>query len=244
MKIESRIIKQDNSKGLKMHFNKLFIIAIVGAALLFPGCDHDECGYSLNRVWVTTATIDTAQASPFVIITDGGDRLFPSASAVPWFRVRDGQRVWVSYTILDDAHGNIDYLVRVNDLSEILTKGILTLTPANADSIGHDPVIIRDYWFTGDYLTIRFLYGGGGVIHYINLVQDVNNPVNENGIPILEFRHNRNNDPYNFRMRGTVSFNLTSLRVDGVNSVEFVLRARNFEGELDFERILRYTYGQ
>ena len=41
------------------------------------------------------------------------------------------------------------------------------LTPEKEDSIGHDPVEIRDYWFTGDYLTIIFRYGGGGTIHFI-----------------------------------------------------------------------------
>jgi hypothetical protein len=62
-----------------------------------------------------------------LIITDNGDRLFPSATAVPGFVYEDGQRVWVSYTILGDGDGDIDHLVKVNDMVEILTKGVFHL---------------------------------------------------------------------------------------------------------------------
>ncbi len=222
-----------------------FLIGLLLVALIaFNGCKNDDDGYSLGKFWVTTATIEKGTINPYIIVTDNGDRLFPSASDVPWFKTRDGQRVWINYTILGDAEGNIDHFVKVNDLAEILTKGILGLTPANADSIGHDPIDIRSYWFTGDFLTIRFVYGGGGTIHFINLVQDVDNPVNENGLPILEFRHNRNNDPYNYRMRGTVSFNLSALKSEDASAVEFVLKAKNFQGEQDFEKVLKFEYGE
>ena len=213
-------------------------------AITFTGCLDDD-GYSLGDFVVTTATIEVKNVSPYVIVTDGGDRLFPSASAVPYFKVHDGQRVWIDYTILGDAEesGDIKHYVKVNNLAVILTKGIFELTPEKEDSIGNDPVRIKGYWFTGDYLTIRFTYGGGdGSIHYINLVQDINNPQTEEGMPILEFRHNRNNDRYNNEIWGTVSFNLSKIKVDGENSVEFVLRAKTPEDGESFEKVLTFNY--
>jgi hypothetical protein len=223
------------------------MILLMCAAIMMAGfqsCIKEDDGYSIGKYWVTTATIYTGEYSPYVIVTDNGDKLFPSSTAVPRFTIKDGQRVWISYTILGDAEGDLDHYVKVNDLLEILTKGILELTPENADSIGYDPVRIREYWFTDDYLTIRFVYGGGGKVHFINLVQDVDNPVNDDGLPVLEFRHNRNNDPYNYRMRGTVSFKLNDLQVSGEESIQFVLKAKPFEDHEPFEKILTYTYGE
>ena len=214
------------------------------ALILLPlwGCDLDD-GYSLGDYWITTATIEKGDVSPYVIVTDNGDRLFPSSTAIPWFETRDQQRVWVNFTILGDATGEFDHYVKVNNMSEILTKGVLELTPENADSIGNDPVRIRDYWFTGDFLTIMFSYSGGGTIHYINLVQDVNNPVDDQGRPVLLFRHNRKDDPANYALYGTVSINLYDLRVDGQTTVSFVLKSTPFAGEDPVDVVLEYNYG-
>lgn len=221
---------------------KLLWILMLFFLVPFSGCNDDD-GYSLGKYWISTATIEMTGTNSYLIVTDNGDKLFPSATAVPWFNVRDKQRVWINYTILGDATGGINYFVKVNDLAEILTKGILELTPENTDSIGDDPARIRDYWFAGDFLTIRFVYGGGKAIHYINLVQDVNNPVDDEGRPILWFRHNRNDDPSNYAIKGTVSFNLYDLRVDGQTSVSFVLKSTPFEGEDPVNVVLVYNYG-
>ncbi len=220
---------------------KLFLVLTVVLFLGFSGCDDDN-GYSLGKFWISTATIETTGSNSYVIVTDDGDRLFPSASDVPCFDVKDKQRVWVNFTVLGEGSGNIDYLVKVNDMSEILTKGILYLTAQNNDSIGDDPVKIKNYWISGDFLTIRFTYGGGKRIHYINLVQDAENPVNNEGKPVLLFRHNRKDDPANYLLHGTVSFNLFNLRVNGQTSVQFVLKATLPEGETPFEVTLTYNY--
>ncbi len=216
-------------------FFALFIAALV------TGCDDDD-DYSLGKFWVTTATIHT-EGETYTIETDNGDRLFPSATAVPWFNLENNQRVWVNYTILGDAtQDGIDYYVKVNDLKELLTKGIITLTAANADSIGNDPITITNYWFNNDFLSIEFEYGGGGTIHFINLAQDEDHPENEQGQPILEFRHNRNNDPYNHLLRGIVSFDMSKLKTEGKNSIDFVLKAKGPVADEDFEEILTYQW--
>jgi hypothetical protein len=220
---------------------KMFVVLIAILLLPLAGCLDDD-DYSLDKYWVTTATIEKTGTDSYLIVTDNGDRLYPSATAIPYFSIEDNQRVWVDYTILGDATGDVTYYVKVNNMSEILTKGILSLTPQNTDSIGNDEVKIANYWISGDYLTIRFLYGGGQHIHFINLVQDVNNPVDGDGLPVLLFRHNRNDDPANYRMYGTVSISLESLRLDNQAYAPFVLKCDGFNGEPAFEELLVYVY--
>lgn len=218
-----------------------FLIVI----LLFS-CSKDE-DYSLNKFWVSAATISTYEVKPYLIITDNGDRLFPTSSNVKYFKPIDKQRVWVSYTILKDekdAGAEFDYYVKVNDVREILTKGIVTLTDSNKDSIGNDPVEIENVWFSGDFLTIGFVYGGGGAIHFVNLVRNVEDAYTEEQLPILEFRHNRNHDRFNNAMRGWVSFDLSELKVSNQDSVTFILRANSFNEEERFERQLTFKYGE
>lgn len=219
----------------------LFFVLFVAA--LVAGCDDDDDDYSLGKFWVTTATVEMEDDNAYTLLTDNGDRLFPSATAVPWFDLKNNQRVWVNYTILGDATQNdLDYFVKINNLQELLTKGIITLTAENADSIGHDPVTITNYWFNDDYLTIEFKYGGGGTIHFINLAQDEDHPENEQGQPILEFRHNRNDDPYNTLLRGIVSFDLSELKTEGQNSIDFVLKAKGRDADEDFEEVVTYEW--
>ena len=221
----------------------LFFCLIALFAMTFTSCNDDD-GYSLGNFVITSATIEMQSINPYVIVTDGGDRLFPSASSVPHFKMHDKQRVWVNYTILGDANesGDIKHYVKVNEFAEILTKGIFELTPEKEDSIGNDPVRIKGYWFTDDYLTIRFTYGGGGAIHFINLVQDVNNPQTDDGMPILEFRHNRNHDLYNYEQWGTASFDLSKIKVEGENAVKFLLRAKLPRDEDPYEEVLTFEY--
>ena len=62
---------------------------------------------------------------------------------------------------------------KINYIQNILYKNIYKLSQINNDSIGHDPIIIRDSWVTGDsILTIDFKYYTEGSVHYINLVDN------------------------------------------------------------------------
>ena len=219
----------------------MIVVLITILLLPFAGCfDDDDC--SQDNYWVTTATIEKTGIDSYIIVTDNGDRLYPSSTAIPWFQIVDNQRVWADYSILGDAKGDLTYYVKVNNMAKILTKGILALTPQNTDSIGNDAVKIANYWITGDYLSIRFIYGGGQSIHFINLVQDANNPFNDDGLPVLLFRHNRNSDPANYRMQGTVSINLAKIKVEGQPYAPFVLKCDGFDGEPAFEKLLVYVY--
>jgi hypothetical protein len=99
-----------------------WLLFALSVALLITGCETDDDDYSLGKFWLTTATVEWSGDNTYTLLTDNGDRLFPSATAVPWFALEDNQRVWVNYTILGESrHRSFDYYVKINNLKEVLT---------------------------------------------------------------------------------------------------------------------------
>jgi len=230
----------------------LYLILIIGSlSLFFSGCNNDDDDYSLGDFWITIGNIE-GDKDNFVVVTDGGERLFPSANAVPGYPLEDGDRLWVNYTIIGDGEENsdIDHYVKINYFEDILTKDIFILTPENADSIGHDPIWVNkpeeDIWIANDYLNIFFIYEGAPwIVHYINVVSDVDNPATPEGVPILELRHNKNDDPYSEPpLTGFVSISLKSLQEANKDSVKFILRAMGRNGDYSLDKEFMYVYSK
>jgi hypothetical protein len=245
------VIVKNDKQTEEDDFMKMLKFGLVALLIssLFYSCNKDD-GYSLGDYWITIGNIE-GDSEGFVVVTDGGTRLFPSANAVPGYPLEDGDRLWTNYTILGDGEENsdIDHYVKINGFSHILTKGIFELTPDKVDSIGHDPVWVKnpeeDIWIANDYLNIFFWYEGSPwVTHFINVVSDVDEPTTPEGMPILELRHNKNGDAYTTPyLNGFVSIDLTSLQQDGINEVTFLLRAKGLSGEYELETEMTYTYG-
>jgi hypothetical protein len=119
--------------------------------------------------------------------------------------------------------------VRVNDVYEVLTKGIFNITPATQDSIGNDKISIGDIWVGGDYLNVEFVYPGYNRTHFINLVSDASKTYTDGKVH-LEFRHNDNGDAPTYNQWGMASFNIRSLRQTPGNKVELVIHTNEFSG--------------
>jgi len=224
------------------------ILLFIFINLFIAGCNDDD-KYSLGDYWITIGNIEGNNDS-YIIVTDEGERLYPSASAVPGYPLEDGDRLWVNYTILGDGEedSDIDYYVKVNYFEDILTKGIFILTPENADSIGHDPVWVQnpdeDIWIANNYLNIFFKYEGAPwIVHFINVVSDIDNPTTPEGVPVLELRHNKNGDPYEGTLlTGFISINMKSLQEEGKDSVNFILRAIDENGDYALDKEYTYVY--
>ncbi len=220
------------------------------ASLMLVSCNDDDDGYSLGDYWISTGTV-TKTGDYYFITTDGDETLWPSATEVNPSSLTDGMRVLVNYTILGDGAGgtDYDYYVRVNSISEILTKPIFNFTAettdAVKDSIGNDAVSIVDSWFSNQYLNVQFEYGGGlGYVHFINLVQDSEDRLTDNGEIILELKHNKNGDPYNYLHWGIASFDITELQVEGQTSVDIFVRSLGKSGEYEYNKVMTYEYGE
>jgi hypothetical protein len=140
----------------------------------------------------------------------------------------------VNYTILDeetDGSGEIKiYYVKVNSIKDILMKGIMDITPEIEDSIGNDPIIVENYWMTDSLLNFKLKYWGSNQIHFLNLVKQPGDVLEENQPIELELRHNANDDDDAIPYAAYVSFSLNSLRIEGLDSVRFVVTSVDYDG--------------
>ncbi len=227
---------------------KLLLLFGVMGVLMFTSCNDDDDSYSLNNFWLSSGTV-TKEVGSFYVTTDKGKKLWPSASDISPTLLNDGMRVLVNYTILGNTNPNstYDYNVKINDLSQILTKPVFEFTAetsvAVVDSVGNDAVTIVDAWFTGNYLNVEFEYGGGSTVHFINLVYDQENPKTDNGEFILELKHNKNQDQYNYLLWGIASFDVSSFKLQDATKVDFLIRSKSKDGQYSYNKVVSYKYG-
>ncbi|MCF6358009.1 MAG: hypothetical protein L3J54_09415, partial [Draconibacterium sp.] len=124
-----------------------------------------------------------------------------------------------------------------------LMKGIMEITPENEDSIGNDPIVVEDYWMTDSLLSFKLKYWGYNGIHFLNLVKKPSMLMAPGIQPFeLELRHNANDDDDAVYYTAYVSFSLNSLRIEGVDSVSFVVTATDYDGvEFSEEGVFNYS---
>jgi hypothetical protein len=212
---------------------KKFVFILMLPLLAFISCDNDDD----DDRWVSIATVSNPDNSAhFSLKLDNNKTLYVSKTNFESYRPKTGQRVLVDYTVLDRKAET--YNVKLNDAYNILTKGIFYITPETQDSIGNDPIAIRDIWVGSDFLNVEFLYWGYGKTHYINLVKDDSKQYADNKIH-LEFRHNNNNDAQVYRYNGIVSFNLTSLLSQTSTPLELAIHIKKYNGE---ESVYNFEY--
>ncbi|MGE5395008.1 MAG: hypothetical protein ACM3P1_09690, partial [Candidatus Saccharibacteria bacterium] len=164
-----------------MKTRKLIFFLMLGITLGFlSGCDflNDDDSNSLQDVWAGFGLVQKDSSSDsFTIKLDNGAILIPSNASYWNEDVHDNQRVLANFTILGDeenADSAKEYDVKINSLRNILYKGILNITPAIEDSIGNDPIYVKDHWISNKMLNFELQYLGGSKIHYINLVKQPN----------------------------------------------------------------------
>ena len=218
---------------------RLLKFSLVGllAVSLFS-CDlNDDDSYSLGKYWIGFGIIST-DGSSYTVKMDNGSELFPVDGYYHWNTEDDSSRVMVNYTILDDKLVNDEqkqYYVRINSVQDVLYKGILDITPEIEDSIGNDPIHVEDAWTTNNMLTFQLQYFGSSQVHYVNLVKQPGEITTADEPIQLELRHNDKDDLPNYHMSAFVTFDLSSLKIAGQDSVNFQVTGKDFEGET-------YTY--
>jgi hypothetical protein len=236
---------------------KLGLGIFIGLILIMTGCNNDDDNYSLDDMWVGFGVIQETDSESFNIVMDNGDVLLPVAWDHYHSRdgntytdvlnhLRNGERVKVNFTILDDdENGQSEvgtYYVKVNSLKSILMKGIMDITPENSDSIGNDPIHVIDYWMTDSLLTFELRYWGYNEIHFLNLGKQPGEVLEANQPIELQLRHNANGDEESFVKAALVSFSLNELRIEGLDSVQFIVTATDYEG-VDFSEEGWFKYG-
>ncbi len=215
----------------------VFLLAFLTGSLLFTSCNKESDNYSIGDFMVSFGVVVKSSAETeinYIIHLDNGDKLVSLVTPPHWLELHNGQRVQVIFAPFDDkinADNTKTYYGKINDIHDILFKNILKLTPAIDDSIGHDPITLRESWISGDsILTIGFNYYTAGSVHYINLADNGEG----NGISqpyIFEFRHNARGDLQRYRATGLVSFDLNPIKVTGQHKVDFIVRYSDYTGK-------------
>ncbi len=225
---------------------KLLFFLMTGILLsLLPGCNMHDDEYSLSNAWVGFGLIqiDSGDQS-FTIVMDDGEVLFPVTHSGYWNEVQNNERVLTNFTILGNKQNpdhNEYYYVKINSLRKILYKGIMDITPAIEDSIGNDPILVKDKWVKNNMLNFELQYRGGNKIHYINLVKQPGAINLNDGPVVLELRHNSKGDTERIPLSALVTFDLSTLKVQGENRTPFKIIAKGFDGD-DFEYTGEYKY--
>lgn len=207
---------------------KFALLSLV--VLLFVACDNDDDTSNLEQ-YVDIATVENPdQVTDFIFVLDDSTRIKTSNSLIPYYRPKDGQRLIVNYSLLYKTPDSLGYAYKaqINDIYEILTKGIFNITPETQDSIGDDYVYIDRMWIANRFLNVEFVYPGYNKMHYINLVYDSTKTYTDGKVH-LEFRHNSNGDYPSYNKYGIVSFNLSSLETNAVDSVQLVVHANEYD---------------
>lgn len=228
---------------------------LVGFLFIFAGCNDDD-GYSLGDMWIGFGIVE--DTDNYKIVLDDGDVLYAVAfggyeteydhgHSDNHNKIEAGDRVMVNFTILqdklNDAGEVIAYYVKVNSTKKVLTKGILDITEENKDSIGNDPIIVKECWMANNLLNFQLKYYGRYETHFINLVKQPGDLTAEGQPFELELRHNDNDDMQDIPYTALVSFKLDSLQVAGLDSVRFRVTSTDYDGELfEFEGV--YKYGE
>lgn len=221
-------------KQYKFHGILLLVIAI--SALLFSSCEKQDSGYAIGDFIVSFGIVEKNIDSnnSLMIHLDNGDIFVPIASSPYLENLTTNQRVLVNFAPMDDkinTNHTKTIFGKVNIVQNLPFKNILQLTAANRDSLGKDPVNIRDSWVTGDsILTIDFTYYTQGSVHLINLA---NNPLENttNKPVVLEFLHNARGDQKSYKTSGFVSFKLDPFKIAGQNKTDLLIRFTNYEGK-------------
>lgn len=204
---------------------KLMFFIVVAIALSFlTSCNMDDDEYSLNDAWVGFGLVNKDAASEtFTIVMDDGEVLYPVTNSVWWHEAHNNERVLTNFTILGNKQNpehNEEYYVKINSLRKILYKGILDITPAMEDSIGNDPILVKDKWIKNSMLNFELQYRGGSKIHFINLVKQPGAINSDNEPVVLELRHNTNGDTERIPLSAIVTFDLSALKIPGKTSTQ------------------------
>ena len=220
----------------KSRFFKVTIPVLFLLSLILFSCKKEDHTYSVGDFAFSFGIVEKRSNTPndFLIHLDDGNNLVPAGTSVDWTQIKDNQRVWVYFNPLGDqklTDSTVTYIGNIVDLKDILFKDIKKYTVVADDSMGHDPLNIKDAWISRSLgiITFELLYYTQGSIHYINLIDNgegngINNPF------VLELRHNARGDRKDFPASAYVSFRLDYLKLTGKTETKFIVRCTGYDG--------------
>ena len=212
---------------------KIKLLWMAMLTLMLPAlqsCDDND-GYSLGDIAVDWATVRVVGGDTYSLNADRWGTLWPAATAIPFYKPIDGQRVITYFNPLYDNYEGYDQAVKVEHNYNVLTKQVEDLTAENESEFGNDPVWVNKdmMWIGGGYLNVIFRQNlPVKEKHLVSLVRDKWATAAEgedDGYIHLEFRYNTYDDVTARQANGAVSFNLNSLDLTGKKGIKVKLNS-------------------
>ncbi len=220
-----------------MKISTIYLLPILASILLLGACNKESDRFANGDQMVSFGVVGkyiNSADSSYIIHLDNGDQLIPVATIPLGIELSSGQRVQVTFSPYEEKISDVNqktFYGRIDGIRDILFKNIIRLTATNNDSIGNDPVAIRESWVSGDsILTVNFSYFTNGSVHAINLVKNAGGNGTDHPY-VFEFRHNAGGDHQNYRSPGIISFNLTPYKLIGQHQTDFILRYTDYDGK-------------
>ncbi|GAE83968.1 NigD1/NigD2 family lipoprotein [Bacteroides reticulotermitis] len=179
---------------------------------VLQSCDDDDN----NVIGWDWATVQATGGGEYTLVGDKWGTILPVATAIPWYKPVDGERVVAFFRPLEEgAQGQEhDVVVKMEGITSVLTKEVEELTAENEEEFGNDPIVIYegDMWLGGKYLNLIFRQNiPHSEKHRISLVENKKvtvDPQENDGYVHLELRYNTYDDTTNLWGWGRVSYNL------------------------------------
>lgn len=205
----------------------IFIFILFFVAL--TSCTEDDSPLQLAETGTVLDYAGTGGCG-IVIELDNGTHIQPLYYP-DGFIFTEGQRVLVEYTELNKvmnacAEGTP---CEVNYAEELSCASYVDLYFENYDSLPRDPVHMHEAYVDGDCLYFKLSYAGGCQEHTITLAR-LHSVNDDDEVPVLEIRHNANDDLCEAWFTREFRFDISSLREEGIS--KFILATKLINGEV------------
>ena len=206
---------------------KVIYIFTILVIIFTTGCEKEEV-----QVFHETGTILDFSESlncGFLIKLDNGQFIKPLYYPEE-FIFAEGKRVFVEYTqlpnVLTDCNKGIGCEIKY--IEELGCTEIIGITSVYTDTLGNDGVSVKQTKMDGKCLLLMLSYSGGCREHKVSLVIDKPLTKTSSEIPVLEIRHNGNNDMCEAWLTKEYAFDMSMLLFFGKS--EILLRSKNPDG--------------
>ena len=186
------------------------LFAAFSAMFAFVSCDNDDDD---THVYVAMGTVEKSGQNYSIRYDYDGDKAFAVTDSVMLVVNKcnaPGQRVITEFYQAGTSRNDSDAITLIS-VYKVLTKPIFKFpTPAEADSLGHDPISLDDAWVAGGYLNLQYSVASGfygNTPHFINLTENTAELTSE-GLLQLQLVHNEKGDSRDMMRVGYASFPL------------------------------------
>lgn len=186
----------EESQDLRSHL-VVFLLFLV----FFSSCSDNSYDYGYDKYYEEIVTVIGKHSFRL----DSGETLI-SRNMELNSNIKEGDRVLLHYTLLNETTAGYDYTVRVNAAQTISLGELLLQKQVSLDTIPDVPIRFESAWIGSHYLNLQFYMEYHSTAHSVGLYAD--SLKMENDTIRLYFKHNTNGDPSGYPVHMYVSFDL------------------------------------